>query len=88
MDDLLNANDTSPTVTWDDFRFVDRHPERLVELMVAANLRFAGGLSLDLDIATIDGRIPEWYTWFVPPVELKYVGMSRTHRATYFESGS
>lgn len=85
MDELLSTGTEPAYESWVDFCLEELLPERSPTLAVDANLRFADGASLDLEIPAIDGHIPEWYTWFVPPIEFKYVGMSNAHRATYFE---
>jgi hypothetical protein len=54
---------------------------------ISATLKFADGALVDLEMRTLDGRIPEWYAWFVPQMEFKYVGMSNSHRATFFQVG-
>jgi hypothetical protein len=81
---LLDVNPGLDDDSWDSAQRL--RDELVIQGMVAANFRFANGWSVNVHIPDLDGRIPEWYTWFYPAAEFKYVGMSRAHRATYFQT--
>jgi hypothetical protein len=61
--------------------------ETLLGPMISATLRFADGTSVEREMRTVEGRIPEWHANPVPQHEFTFVGMSNPHRATYFQVG-
>jgi hypothetical protein len=70
--------------------FVPIGPSAQISLgpTIAATLRFVDGTSVELEMHTVDGQIPEWYARRVPHHDFKYVGMSNSHRATFFQVGT